>query len=46
MEEKEIEIFNEFKEFLQAWNNGNYSSGDTSSVLEDFYERLEKVKNT
>ena len=42
MTEKEIEIFNEFKEFLKEWNDGNYSSGDAMDVLQDFHDRLEE----
>jgi len=42
MTEKEIEIFNEFKEFLKEWNDGNYSSGDTMDVLQGFHDRLEE----
>lgn len=42
--ETEIEIFEEIKNFLIEWNNGNYSTGDTQDVLQDFYNRLQVLK--
>lgn len=44
MTEKEIEIFNELKEFLIEWNEGYYSGGDTMGILQDFHDRLEIIK--
>jgi hypothetical protein len=45
MKEKEIEIFNEFKDFLEAWNNGDISTGDSQDCLQDFYDRLKELEN-
>lgn len=40
MTEEEIKVFEEFKEFLQDWLDGNISSGDAVDYLGDYAERL------
>lgn len=43
MSEKEIELFNEFKEFLIAVNNEEYSASDAKEMLDYFYDKLNEV---
>lgn len=40
MNQKEIEIFNEIKEFLKEVNNDEYSIGDIMDSLEYFHDKL------
>lgn len=42
--ETEMEIFEEIKNFLMEWNDGNYSTGDIQDVLQDFHDRLQVLK--
>ena len=45
LSEKEIEIFNEIKEFLEDVNNGDYSTGDAMEMLDYFYEKLKQLED-
>ena len=40
MSEEEIKVFNEFKEFLKEFHDGNYSTGDALEELIHFHSKL------
>lgn len=40
LNESEIEVFAEFKTFLAEWNAGEWTSGDTGDMLQDWHDRL------
>ena len=45
LSEKEIEIFNEIKEFLEAVHNEEYPTGDAFETLEYFYDKLKNIED-
>jgi len=43
MEAKELELWQEIKDFLVAVNDGDYSTGDAFETLDYFYDKLQKL---
>ena len=45
--EKEIELFNELKEFVKEYNEEGITDGDCADILIGFYEKIIEIeKNT
>lgn len=44
MNEKEKQLFEEIKEFLKEFDNGDYSTGDAMETLNYFYEKVQELE--